>query len=177
MYDGETTSGTQPGFDYAGSDQHKRISDLLDLNAQLYWPDSTFYVKPHQCFVYAILQALCLIEAIENEPSTHCGSGDEALLMSGKPHPLLPLWDLSQDAHTPMGQPWEVAAFKLSWFMCKHPSLTHLQPWSAIMIGDWDMWMCEAGEINNRNTFTCVHELTVPRTDVVHTALPADWDC
>jgi len=35
MCDGETASGTQPGFDYASSDQHKRISDLLDLNGQL----------------------------------------------------------------------------------------------------------------------------------------------
>lgn len=87
MYDGETTSGTQPGFDYAGSDQHKRISDLLDLNAQLYWPDSTFYVKPHQCFVYAILQALCLIEAIENERSTHCGSGDSTADVRDAPSP------------------------------------------------------------------------------------------
>lgn len=87
MYDGETTSGTQPGFDYAGSDQHKRISDLLDLNAQLYWPDSTFYVKPHQCFVYAILQALCLIEAIENEWSTHCGSGDSTADVRDAPSP------------------------------------------------------------------------------------------
>lgn len=32
--DGETARGTQPGFDYSGSDQDKRISDLLDLNGQ-----------------------------------------------------------------------------------------------------------------------------------------------
>lgn len=35
MYDRETTKGIQPGFDYASSDQHKRVSDLLDLNGQL----------------------------------------------------------------------------------------------------------------------------------------------
>lgn len=67
----ERLQGNPARFDYSGSDQHKRISDLLDLNGQFQWPDSTFYVKFHQCFFYTTLQALCLIEAIEREPSTH----------------------------------------------------------------------------------------------------------
>lgn len=103
----------------------------------------------------------------------HCGSGDTTLLMSGKPCPLLPVQDLALDVRicrTVLGG----GRFLRCTDSCISMSLTYLQPWSAVMLGD--MWRWAAEQINDRNTFTYTYEHTVPSIGGVQEVSPARTD-
>lgn len=93
--------------------------------------------------------------------------------MLQKPCPLLPVQDLALDVHicrTVLGD----GSFQRCTDSCVSISLTHLQPWSAVMLGD--MWRWAAEQINNRNTFAYTCEDIVPSIGAVHAASPAGTD-
>lgn len=93
--------------------------------------------------------------------------------MSGKPCPLLPVQNLALDVHicrTVLGD----GSFQRCTDSCVSISLTHLQPWSAVMLGD--MWRQAAEQINDRNTFAYTCEYTVPSIGGVHAASSAGTD-